>query len=126
MKHVSYRGKHIDMELLRFKNQHQVALGNANLNARGDLLGRGGVIVKTREELLQENELELTKPDFEPVDYTQKQEKLPQILNMKKDVMDFTSEDDFNTPSFTEEPDTQQEVQEEKVTSKRAPRKSSN
>ena len=57
MKHKSYRGKVVDMELLRFQHEHAVAAGNASMNARGDILGRGGVIKKTREELLQEREM---------------------------------------------------------------------
>lgn len=47
-------GRVIDMEALRLANETSVAVGNANLNARGDLLGPGGKIVKTREELAKE------------------------------------------------------------------------
>ena len=42
------------MQALMIANQKTVALGNAKMNARGDLLGKGGKIVKTREELNQE------------------------------------------------------------------------
>lgn len=130
MKHVTYRGKHVDMELLRFKNQHQVAVGNLNMNARGDVLGRGGVIVKTREELLQESEIELTKPDFNPESqtgsYAPEMEKLSDALIStgkvsKSQVQDFTSDDsDFEPPAFVEK----EEAQEEVKAPKRAPRKS--
>ena len=130
MKHVTYRGKHVDMELLRFKNQHQVAVGNLNMNARGDVLGRGGVIVKTREELLKENEIELTKPDFNPesqtASYAPEMDKLSDALLStgkvaKSQVKDFTDDDsDFEPPSFEEK----EEVQEEVKAPKRAPRKS--
>lgn len=51
-KHTTYRGQTIDMELLKFQNQHKVALGNAHMNARGDKIGKGGTVLKTREELL--------------------------------------------------------------------------
>ena len=50
----SYRGKEIDMVSLAKKNDRTIALGNANMNARGDILGSGGKIVKTREEQLAE------------------------------------------------------------------------
>lgn len=66
MKHKSYRGQSIDMELLKFQNQTAVAAGNASMNARGDILGRGGVIIKTREERLKENEMKLENPTFIP------------------------------------------------------------
>ena len=126
MKHVTYRGKHVDMELLRFKNQHQVALGNAKMNARGDILGRGGIVVKTREELLKESEIELTKPDFNPTSqtsaYATQMDKLPEELlsTSKKSGMDFTSDDEeFDVPVFVEK------EEEPAPAPKRAPRKSS-
>lgn len=130
MKHVTYRGKHVDMELLRFKNQHQVAVGNLSMNARGDVLGRGGVIVKTREELLKEAELELTKPDFNPESQTESyapdMEKLSDaLIKTGAKVLDFTDdESDFEPPTF-EETESEEPVQEEVKTPKRAPRKSS-
>lgn len=65
-KHTSYRGQKIDMEMLKFQHQHSVAIGNANMNARGDIIGRGGTVVKKREELLAERERELQKPDISP------------------------------------------------------------
>ena len=65
-KHTTYRGTIIDMDMLKYQNQHQVALGNANLNARGDKIGSGGTVVKTREELIAEKEREMQIPDFIP------------------------------------------------------------
>ena len=65
-KHTSYRGVAIDMEMLKFQNQTATALGNANMNARGDKIGRGGSIIKTREELLAEREREMQLPDIMP------------------------------------------------------------
>lgn len=50
----SVRGREINIEALRIANQHKPAAGNANVNARGDLLGKNGKIVKTREQLSQE------------------------------------------------------------------------
>lgn len=65
-KHTSYRGTSIDIEMMKFQNQHDRALGNASMNARGDKLGAGGTIVKTREELLAERERQLQLPDYIP------------------------------------------------------------
>ena len=65
-KHTSYRGQKIDMEMLKFQHQHSVAIGNANMNARGDIIGRGGTVIKKREDLLAERERELQKPDISP------------------------------------------------------------
>ena len=48
----SMRGREIDMEKLNLKNEMQPAVGNMKVNARGDELGPGGQIVRTREEVL--------------------------------------------------------------------------
>ncbi len=52
--HRTANGKVIDTDALRQKNETTVAVGNANTNARGDLLGKGGVIIKKREEIANE------------------------------------------------------------------------
>jgi len=52
--YTSVRGKEIDMERLSLKHETEPAVGNARMNARGDELGTGGKIVKTREQILQD------------------------------------------------------------------------
>lgn len=47
-------GKIIDMDLLRQRNELTPAVGNARVNARGDELGAGGKIVRSREEVLKD------------------------------------------------------------------------
>jgi hypothetical protein len=51
----SMRGKPVDMELLRKKNELTPAVGNARVNARGDEIGPGGEIVKKREQVIKEH-----------------------------------------------------------------------
>lgn len=48
------QGKEIDMEKLSLKNETTIAVGNVRMNARGDELGPGGKIIKTREQILAE------------------------------------------------------------------------
>ena len=48
------RGRSIDMEMLRKKNELTPAVGNAKVNARGDELGPGGKIVRKREDIVNE------------------------------------------------------------------------
>lgn len=48
---ISYRGKPVDMVSLAKKYEKSIALGNAHMNGRGDILEHGKV-VKTREEQL--------------------------------------------------------------------------
>ena len=50
----SFRGVEVDFNSLVKNNEKAVALGNAHFNAKGDLLGRGGKIIKAREEQLKE------------------------------------------------------------------------
>jgi hypothetical protein len=52
--HTSMRGKKVDMDLLRKRNELTPAVGNAKVNARGDELGAGGQIVRKREEIIKE------------------------------------------------------------------------
>lgn len=50
--YTSMRGKAVDMEKLNLQNELLPAVGNMKVNARGDELGQGGKIVKTREEIM--------------------------------------------------------------------------
>lgn len=45
-------GKMVDMDTLALKNETVIAVGNMNVNARGDKLGNGGKVVQSREELM--------------------------------------------------------------------------
>jgi hypothetical protein len=48
------QGREIDMDSLLAKNETMPAVGNVRMNARGDELGAGGKIVRTREEVVSE------------------------------------------------------------------------
>jgi len=62
-------GKLVDMDLLRQRNELTPAVGNVKVNARGDELGRGGKIVRSREEVLK--------------DYYDKQKSIPDEVVLK-------------------------------------------
>lgn len=47
-------GKYIDMEALRMANETVIAVGNMNVNARGDIIGPGGKVVKTAAQVNKE------------------------------------------------------------------------
>jgi len=53
-RHLTAKGNHIDMDKLRAIHATKPALGNANKNARGDMLGPGGKILKTQEQIQAE------------------------------------------------------------------------
>ena len=48
------RGKQVDMDLLRKRNELTPTVGNARVNARGDQLGAGGKIVRKREDVMRD------------------------------------------------------------------------
>ena len=48
--YYSMQGKPVDFEALRVKHEKTVAVGNTHNNARGDTLGKGGKIIKKRDE----------------------------------------------------------------------------
>jgi hypothetical protein len=54
MKVVSMRGQVLDVGRYIAQNENAVALGNAKMNARGDLIGPGGKIVRRREQITQD------------------------------------------------------------------------
>lgn len=47
-------GKQIDVDSLLLTNDHVIAIGNMKVNARGDELGPGGKVVKTRDQIMKE------------------------------------------------------------------------
>lgn len=49
------QGKSLDIERLRLQNELVPAIGNMRVNARGDQLGPGGRVVKSREEMVNEH-----------------------------------------------------------------------
>ena len=53
--HVSYRGVPIDIEALKNENENVPAMGNMNVNAKGDVLGKGGTIAKTVDEVARDH-----------------------------------------------------------------------
>lgn len=52
--HRTARGVPVDMERLRLANEQTIAVGNMKVNARGDQLGPGGKIIKTRQQVMAE------------------------------------------------------------------------
>jgi len=79
----SARGKEVDMMKLIKQNEMTVAVGNANVNARGDKLGPDGQIIKTREEILSEKLVSVSAPVIEP---TPVQQVTVQAVPVKKDI----------------------------------------
>lgn len=52
--YISARGKVVDLDLLAKKHELTPAVGNIAVNARGDELGPGGVIVRKKSEVIKD------------------------------------------------------------------------
>jgi len=52
--HKTARGVSIDLDRLKLFNETVVTVGNTQTNVRGDIV-RGGKIIKTREQVMQEH-----------------------------------------------------------------------
>lgn len=71
------QGREIDMDSLLANNETMPAVGNVRMNARGDELGPGGKVIRTREEVVSEYYED--NPNAQP-----KQEKAPVV---KKEII---------------------------------------
>jgi len=89
------QGKSIDMDLLRQKNELTPAVGNARVNARGDELGPGGKIIRTREQILADHRAENPGVTDElPVAKDEQVEPSPDPLEVTNE--DWVEDDDGN------------------------------
>ena len=48
------QGKTINMDNLLLANETSIAVGNMKVNARGDELGPGGEVLRTRDQVMKE------------------------------------------------------------------------
>ena len=53
--YTSMRGKEVDMEKMGLRFEKTPAVGNMKVNARGDEIGQGGKILRTREQVLADH-----------------------------------------------------------------------
>lgn len=67
----SAMGKQINMDMLRLSNESTIAVGNMRSNARGDELGHGGKVIKSRAEIVQDyHKLNTPVADNQPLEQT--------------------------------------------------------
>jgi hypothetical protein len=72
------RGEAVDMDMLRLSNEQTIAIGNMRTNARGDELGKGGQVVKSKAQIMQEyHKLNTPMANNEPVRTSITQEQKP-------------------------------------------------
>lgn len=111
------RGEVIDMERLKMSNAEQVALGNASKNARGDLLGPGGVVIRTQEQIEAEWEAIRAKKEAQtkPVDL-KKDDSIQRALEALAPKAKKVVSDDVNfEPSETAQPEPVKETPRRRI-----------
>ena len=58
----SAQGLQVNIDQMRILNERTVAVGNMQVNARGDLVTRSGEIIKTRNEIMKDHYSRQTQP----------------------------------------------------------------
>ena len=102
-KYKTANGKLVDLDGLRLKNEDTIAVGNMRINARGDELGPGGQVVKTRNERMNENyKLHTMVPKDDAVPTSSKPKLKPQQKVVEKIVEDVMEADTTPEPEKTE------------------------
>ena len=61
----SAQGKYVDMDKIRLANEETIAIGNMKVNARGDELGFGGEVLRSRNEVMNDY-YRLNTPTIQP------------------------------------------------------------
>lgn len=57
----TYRGKIIDIDEIRRRNEDTIAVGNMNVNARGDELDEWGNVLKPRDQVTREKNANMSR-----------------------------------------------------------------
>ena len=117
-------GKQINMDALIASNEQSIAVGNMGVNARGDQLGPGGVVEKTKDQVMK---------DYYKLNTPVAQDNPPQprqnTATKKELVDDWVEPVQEEAPSEPEQPDqeeTQTETTEEQPQTDTSDQSSSN
>ena len=100
------QGRSLDMETIRLQNELVPALGNMRVNARGDQLGPGGKIIKTREMIMDE----FYKASPAPVENIPQQSAIPTRSNPSRKRSDPLPTSSKKTTAFTPDDATPDEI----------------
>jgi len=106
--YTTSRGKQVDINQIKIKNEMVVAVGNAGTNARGDLV-KGGKIVKTREEVMRDqynirgNNIPKNDPIRESMAHVEADAVAPEPLNFDSPFNELTA-NELSKTEITAEP----------------------
>lgn len=83
----SAQGKMIDLGTIILQNEHVRAVGNMNVNARGDKLDSNNQVIETKTRQIQKQNARLTKVSTEPVHASVKQARRSKQKNQDTDAV---------------------------------------
>lgn len=88
----SAMGKSIDIDQILLRNETTISIGNMKVNARGDELGPGGKIIKTRDQVMKEYYALNTPVAADPMDQMQPDEPSPTAAKPQAAVAEVVAE----------------------------------
>jgi hypothetical protein len=86
------QGKAINMDALRVQNEKVIAVGNMKINAGGDELGPGGVVTRTRDQVMKEYYDSNAVYTKEKVDERRDEPQQPRSQKAEAEHVDFPSD----------------------------------
>ena len=100
--HRTARGDAVDMDMIRLSNESTIAIGNMKTNARGDQLGAGGKVLKSRTQVMQEyHRLNTSVAEDTPVGAASTVVEQPQMTNLTTPIAEDTSVSESSaTPQY--------------------------
>jgi hypothetical protein len=73
------QGKSIDLGTIILKNEHVRAVGNMNVNARGDVLDQANNVIETKPQLIKRQNSRLTNVSADPVQTSQRKSRVAPV-----------------------------------------------
>lgn len=101
----TYRGKIVDMDEIRQKNDRSISVGNMNVNARGDQLDEWGNIIKSRDQVTREKNSSMSRKTTNA-----------SVISTFEDDDDYELKDDPNVLMKNRKKTTRNQKTEEKAT----------
>lgn len=100
------QGKSIDLGTIILKNEHVRAVGNMNVNARGDILDQANNVIETKPQLVKRQNSRLTNVSADPIQTSQRKpapQTAPKQQPVKEEVLEAQDEPEI-TEALAEPP----------------------
>lgn len=82
------QGKSIDLGTIILKNEHVRAVGNMNVNARGDLLDQANNVIETKPQLVKRQNSRLTNVSADPIQTSQRKPRPQAVVQPEPQIQE--------------------------------------